>query len=59
MTRCLSCNGILTKNERVCYSCGDPVPNQSKSSLNGFSLLLALAFVASLGFTAYTFLAGR
>jgi hypothetical protein len=56
MTRCLQCNGILAKNERVCYSCGDPAP-QSRSQ--GFAVLLALAFVFSLGLTAFSFLAGR
>jgi hypothetical protein len=59
MTRCLSCNGILTKNETVCYSCGDPAPEHSKSTGGLFSLLVALAFIVSLGFTAYWLLSGR
>jgi len=30
MTRCQSCDGILTKNEEACYRCGDPVPENAK-----------------------------
>jgi hypothetical protein len=59
MTRCLQCNGILAKNERVCYSCGEAAPIQSRSAGNGYSLLLALAFIVSLGLTAFSFLSGR
>jgi hypothetical protein len=59
MTRCLQCNGILAKNERVCYSCGEAAPMQSRPRGNGYSLLLALAFIVSLGLTAFSFLAGR
>jgi hypothetical protein len=57
MTRCLTCNGILAKNERVCYSCGEAAPIHTRSS--GYSLLLALAFIVSLGLTAFSFLSGR
>ncbi|HXA66194.1 MAG TPA: hypothetical protein VNV82_13635 [Bryobacteraceae bacterium] len=59
MTRCLQCNGILAKNERVCYSCGECAPVHSGSAGNGYSLLLALAFIVSLGLTAFSFLSGR
>jgi hypothetical protein len=58
MTRCLQCNGILAKNERVCYSCGEAAPMHGSAS-NGYSLLLALAFIVSLGLTAFSFLSGR
>lgn len=59
MTRCLQCNGILAKNERVCYSCGETAPLQAGSVGKGYSLLLALAFIVSLGLTAFSFLSGR
>jgi len=26
MTRCNSCNGVITRNDAECYSCGEPVP---------------------------------
>src|SRR5215472_10310057 len=46
MTRCLSCNEILAKDDRVCCSCGDPVQKDSKSS-NGYTMLLAVGFHCS------------
>jgi len=58
MTRCLQCNGILAKNERVCYSCGEAAPLHGSTG-SGYSLLLALAFIVSLGLTAFSFLSGR
>ena len=30
MTRCNSCNGILTKTDVECYVCGEPVPGARK-----------------------------
>jgi hypothetical protein len=56
MLRCQSCDGILTKTEVVCYQCGDPVPGHAKSGGVFFPMLLVLALILSLGFTAYTFL---
>ena len=58
MNRCESCDGILTKNEQVCYLCGDAVPGRAKAGLKFFPLLVALGLIVSLGFTAYTFLLG-
>ena len=55
MIRCLSCDGILTRNEAVCYRCGDPAPEQAKSG-GFFRLILAVGLIASLGFTVYSFL---
>jgi hypothetical protein len=61
-SRCLNCNGILTKTDRICYSCGDKVPKwvssvpgltKSRSS----SIFSNLMFFASLGLTAYSLLA--
>ena len=56
MLRCQSCDGILTKNEKVCYLCGDAVPERAKAQIRFFPLLVALGVILSLGFTAYTFL---
>jgi hypothetical protein len=56
MLRCQSCDGILTKNEAVCYQCGDPVPGQPKPAPSFFRLILAAGLILSLGFTVYTFL---
>ena len=59
MTRCVSCNGILAKNETVCYSCGEPVPGRSKSKGIGLSSFIPLALIVSLGFAAYSFFSGQ
>jgi hypothetical protein len=56
MIRCQSCDGILTKDERVCYQCGDPVPGHAKPAGSFFPLLVAVVVILSLGLTAYTFL---
>ena len=61
-SRCLNCNGILTKTDRICYCCGDKVPKwvssvpgltKSRSS----SVFSNITFFASLGLTAYSLLA--
>jgi len=56
MIRCQSCDGILTKDEAVCYRCGDPAPERAKSSGSFFRLVLAAGLILSLGFTAYAYL---
>ena len=61
MAHCLTCNGLLTKNDSVCYVCGEPAPKLSRVTLtrkptSGLSNFL---FVASLGFTAYSFVSGH
>jgi len=56
MIRCLSCDGILTKDEEVCYQCGDPVPGRKKSGSALFSILLVVALILSAGFAAHSFL---
>jgi uncharacterized paraquat-inducible protein A len=56
MTRCQSCDGILTKNEEACYRCGDPVPENAKSAGTFSLLLVAAGLIVSIGFTAYSFL---
>jgi hypothetical protein len=55
MLRCESCDGILTKNEKHCYQCGDPVPGQAKSG-GILTFLVTVVLILSLGFTAYSFL---
>ncbi len=55
MTRCASCNGMLTKSEKVCYSCAEPVAGRPESAGNGMALFIALALIASIGLTAYYF----
>ena len=57
MTRCQSCDGILAKSEKVCYSCGSAVPGAGKSKGISGPALAALVFIASLA--AYSFLWGR
>jgi uncharacterized membrane protein YvbJ len=32
MTRCNSCNGIVTKTDSECFTCGEPVPGAAKRS---------------------------
>ena len=54
MIRCLSCDGILTKDEKACYTCGDPVAAHAKSAQK-FPLLLMVGLIASVGFAAYSF----
>lgn len=56
MTRCQSCDGILTKNEEVCYHCGDPAPENAKSASTFPLLLVGAGLIVSLGFAAYSFL---
>ena len=55
MLRCQSCDGILTKNEKLCYQCGDPAPEQAKSD-GIFTFLFAVVLIGSLGFAAYSLL---
>ena len=61
-SRCLNCYGILTKTDRICYSCGDKVPKWVSSvpglkKSRGSSVVSNIIFFASLGLTAYAFLA--
>lgn len=58
MIRCQCCDGILTKDEAICYQCGDPVPGHAKSGGGFFRLLLTLGLVVSIAFTVYTFVLG-
>jgi hypothetical protein len=62
-SRCLNCNGILTKTDRICYSCGDKVPKwvssvpRRKQSSKGFSIVSNIVFFASLGLTGFSLVA--
>jgi hypothetical protein len=61
MTRCDSCNSILTKTDLVCYGCGDPNPAFVKRGLQGkfFPVFVTLALFASLGLAAFSFFSDR
>jgi hypothetical protein len=57
MPRCVSCNGVVTKYDSVCYGCGDPVPkSQRPFQPKRISKVSNIAFIASLGLTAFSFL---
>jgi len=52
MLRCASCNGILTKTEAVCYSCGEKTGlglENRKSA--GFYTVASIVFYISLAMT--------
>lgn len=53
MLRCLSCNGVLTKSEKVCYSCGEPVTltKEADAKGGGFNAVVAVMFYLALGLT--------
>jgi len=53
MTRCSTCNGILRKGEKVCFTCGNGTPksNHKSSAGKSFAGLITLAFFASLALT--------
>jgi len=48
----MSCNGILTKSESVCYSCGEKVADggahAAKAKSIGFNTLVSIVFYISL-----------
>jgi len=52
MLRCASCNGILTKTERVCYSCGEKTElADDKRKGSGFNIVTSIVFYISLAMT--------
>ncbi|HLG95108.1 MAG TPA: hypothetical protein VKX49_02220 [Bryobacteraceae bacterium] len=53
MLRCTSCNGILTKTEKVCYSCGSAIEQnaEEKTKGGGFNTVVSIVFYMSLGLT--------
>lgn len=49
MERCMDCNSLLTKTEKVCGVCGTKAPRpNAKPGGMGFVTLLDFAFVASI-----------
>lgn len=56
MLRCLSCNGILTKSEAKCYSCGEVSPGQPNKKVrgNGLTMVATVAFYLSIGITIFS-----
>jgi hypothetical protein len=59
----MNCNGILTKSDTECYSCGEPLPKWARSSAvpkpksKRQSIISNVIFGASLALTAYSFIA--
>lgn len=63
-SRCLNCNGILTRTDKTCFSCGDKVPKWVSSvpalkKSRGSSIVSNILFCASLALTAYSFVAEK
>jgi hypothetical protein len=62
-SRCMNCNGILMKTDKVCYSCGDKAPKwvstvpRVTERSRGATIVNRLVFCASISLTAYSFLA--
>jgi len=57
MLRCQSCNGILTKAETVCFSCGEAAPGQGKdkpAARNRFALVIKVVFFLSVALTGFS-----
>lgn len=57
MARCLYCNGVVTRYDSTCYTCGDKVPKAIRLPLSSrpISTLSNMMFIASLGLTAFSF----
>ena len=51
MLRCSSCNGLLAKNEKVCFSCGTKTDHEAGPTKIGFHTLVAVFFYMCLGLT--------
>ena len=51
MLRCSSCNGILTKAESTCYTCGAKQDDGKPKTKGGFSTVASGMFYLSLGLT--------
>jgi hypothetical protein len=50
-----SCEGIIAKQDIVCFKCGDPIPGRTPqtSTWKGVAILLTLLVIASIGFSAF------
>ena len=59
----MNCNGIVTRTDEVCYSCGEMVPKAFRSSAvpkaksKRQSVVSNITFALSLALTGYSFLA--
>jgi len=59
----MNCNGILTKSDTECYSCGEPLPKWARSSAvpkpksKHHSVISNVIFGLSLALTGYCFIA--
>ena len=51
MLRCPSCNGILTKSETTCFTCGEKTATTDKSKGAGFNTVASVVFYISLALT--------
>ena len=61
MPRCANCYGVVTKEDDICYSCGDMVPKEIRDAMKvkqpiPISKFSNILFIASLGLTAFSFL---
>jgi hypothetical protein len=67
MTRCNSCNAVITKVDSDCYTCGEPVPgtaklfwrSKPKKPAAPVTPLSNLLFMASLVLTLVSFLSSQ
>lgn len=60
MPRCQACNAVVTKQDVVCYGCGDPIPKaRSLTAPKRISKVSNIAFFASLGLTTFSFFSDR
>jgi hypothetical protein len=56
MGRCLYCYGVVTKQDAVCYTCGEGLPKRAKAAIaKPISALSNMLFVASLSLMAFSF----
>jgi hypothetical protein len=70
MTRCNACNGVITKSDSDCYTCGEPVPGSARlfwrrkreskdKSPAPVTPISNLLFIASLVLTGVSFLSSQ
>ncbi len=69
MTRCNTCNSVVTQSDSECYICGDPVPGASKpfwrrresdtKTPAPVTPLSNLLFLASLALTGFSFFSSQ
>lgn len=51
MLRCSSCNGLLAKEEKVCFTCGNKTGQTAAAQKIGFHTLVAVFFYICLAMT--------